>query len=206
MAAVCYIHTVTGRIISLYDFFSSGKHIRIPLKLHQTYGSADIRHIALIPGALYIILPGSDFGLCQGILGLAMQAVELILMIYFFIIYTGYIPPRCCTALCGSKILNRMERKRCKVRNASYLSALIYRAYSMCSILNDKHPAYCLLYPSSQIGIPGRLKTGFLPLHYIHYPVIVTRDSSQVYGYYSLCLFIYHAFQGIIVKLRRIRL
>ena len=76
----------------------------------------------------------------------------------------------------------------------------------MCSILNDKHPAYCLLYPSSQIGIPGRLKTGFLPLHYIHYPVIVTRDSSQVYGYYSLCLFIYHAFQGIIVKLRRIRL
>ena len=56
----------------------------------------------LIPGADDVVFPGAHLGFCQGVLALAVEAVELVLVVHLLIVDAGDIPPGGGTALgCG---------------------------------------------------------------------------------------------------------
>ena len=56
----------------------------------------------LIPGADDVVFPGAHLGLCQSVLALAVEAVELILVVHLLVINPGDVPPGRSAALsCG---------------------------------------------------------------------------------------------------------
>ena len=58
----------------------------------------------LIPGADDVVFPGAHLGLCQGVLALAVEAVELVLVVHFLVVDAGDIPPGGGAALSGGEV------------------------------------------------------------------------------------------------------
>ena len=63
-----------GGIVPGNQGFSSCQQGVIPLQLGKADGSHNVRHVAFIPGAQHIVLPGTQLGLGEGVLGLTVKA------------------------------------------------------------------------------------------------------------------------------------
>ena len=58
----------------------------------------------LIPGADDVVFPGAHLGFCQGVLALAVEAVELVLVVHLLVVDAGDVPPGGGAAFCCGEV------------------------------------------------------------------------------------------------------
>ena len=114
VAGAAEILTLVGQVhdtqlvancIVLFDDVMTALHqALIAVKLLQANGGHDVGHVALVPGADDVVLPGAHLGLCQGVLALAVEAVELVLVVHLLVVDAGDVPPGGGAALSGGEV------------------------------------------------------------------------------------------------------
>ncbi len=107
-----------GFIIALDQLMPPLQQAGIALQLLQTYGGHDVRHVALIPRPHDVVFPRPQLGLGQSVLGLAVEAQQLIVMVQFLVVKTRQRAPRRCTASAVVKFFTAWKEKEVKSARA----------------------------------------------------------------------------------------
>ena len=154
----------------------------------------DVCHVALIPGTHDIVLPGTQPGLCQGILALAMQAHKHIQAVHLVTVNTGNFLPGHRAALCRGQVLHGVEAVIDKIRVLGNRLAMQCGAKAVGSVGHDSDPPQRLLN-----GIFGGFKKGSLPLRNFQKSFVIAGDTEQIHGNDGLGSFRNQALNGIVI-------
>ena len=157
------------------DLLAALQHAGIALHLHQAQSSCHVGHITLVPGANNVILPSTQLGLCQGILGLTMEAQQLQLLIDGFIFNTFQGAPCQSAAFRGGKVLHRMEREGGEVCQATGRLTLTGSTEGMGGICHNGYAT------QRGLDLSARNKQVLLAFHDFIQPVIVTGNTCQIH-------------------------
>ena len=99
---VHHAQLVADGVVLLDDVMTALHQAFVAIELLEADGGHDVGHVALVPGSDDVVLPGAHLGLCQGVLALAVEAVELVLVVHLLVVDAGDIPPGGGAALgCG---------------------------------------------------------------------------------------------------------
>ena len=191
---------VQGFIIALDQLMPPLQQAGIALQLLQTYGGHDVRHVALIPRPHDVVLPRPQLGLGQSVLGLSVEAQQLIAVVQLLVVKTRQRAPRRCTALGGSEVLHGVEGEGGEVCQSAGRYPVAGGAQPMGAVGRHGHPAQCLLHVA--LGAEQCL----FPLHRLIDAVIVAGDASQIHRDHRLGLFGDGPLHLVIVHLQRVLL